>query len=177
MWGSERAAAQNVEGGLQLGVASSTMVSDSAEAGYRTGLVGGAFLELDATNAVSTRIEVRYVMSGATLGSATLALDNVQVPVLLKFDVGGSGVGRTLFVGASIAGRVSSEMRGPVGTTELTNTRAWELGWLAGAGIELDLGGQRLLVDGRYSRGVTGIFNNGGDKIQTLSLSVGWSLF
>lgn len=177
LWGRESAAGQDVSGGVQLGVTSSTLVSDSANAGRRRGVSAGAFLELAPTNSISIRVEVLYATSGATLGGATLALAYVQIPVVLKLDLGGSAVRRTLFAGPSIGGTLVSEIRGPVGTSELTNVRAWELGWVAGAGIEVGIGGQRLLLDGRYSRGVTGVFEDAGDKNQALSLSVGWYLF
>jgi len=160
--GYARPAAAQVGGGVKVGVNWSTVsgrvdIEDGLiDKNLRTGLLAGGFLTFNFVPLLSFEPEVLYSQQGVKLkqGSqeATVELDYVQIPLLLR--IGGSGKGA-----AGLYGLVGPSF-GFTTNTKITQSgqpdfdiddqiKNHDSAIVFGVGITLS----RFLVEGRYSEG------------------------
>lgn len=146
---------------FKIGLAASTIRgSTDSDFSTRTGFAGGLGLGFDlGVSPWSIQPEVLYIVKGA---SATTTLDGIpieatfdltylEVPVLLmrRFDTGGK-VHPRVFAGPSLAYKLDAIVRfkavgGSIEQEETdTTVEDFDFGVVAGAGVEVDVGGQRL---------------------------------
>ena len=161
-----------VKGGVNLADLSGPYLVEGFESSTRTGFIGGAFVAADLSEALSLRVEGLYAMKGAEFEgdfSGTDMLDYVEFPVLLVANVpAGEKFKFSLFAGPTFGFNVNaeteyqSEFQGAGATTVDISDRIkdFEFGAAFGAGGEFVMDSFSIIIDARYSRGVTSVFED-----------------
>lgn len=168
------ALAQERHVGIKLGVNVASAVFEGESAlNYdepKIGLLGGGFAVLPVTGPLAVQIEALFSQKGAKLSvnepdtEFALELDYLDFPVLARLAGPASGTTRLhVFVGPSLGYRMGARSRATFtgfdfATGEVQNIERdvsrFDLGLVAGAGVDI---GRRLVVDGRYSWGLTNL--------------------
>jgi len=174
---SGKAQAQEVSGGVSFRAISSALASDSVGLSHRRGIGASAFLETPAADRIAVRLEVAYAMGGARSGSTTIALDYLQIPLLMRLRLGDGSPHAVVFGGPYHGMKLTAQVRGALGSADLRNVRTSESGWIAGATVEVPVGGRHLELEGRYTRAITGVFEGVTDRNHAFSVGVGLFLF
>ena len=180
MSAASAAAAQGTSFGVKGGVAFSTLSFDpSSEISYdlRSGLVVGGFVAFPLGSRLTIQPEGLFVQKGAKaddLGvSATIKLDYVELPVLVKYRIAG-GPARSfhLLGGPSVAFKVSASSSATFGGTTIEtdnddDIERLDYGVVAGAGMDAG----RFTIDGRFTFGVANV-NKEQDEPESRTRSV-----
>ena len=174
--GGSRVTAQEVSGGVKVGVSFATLSDDSsqdADLDSRTGLVAGGFMTWTMTEHFCVQLEGLYTQKGAAFDqmgvSGTTKLDYFEVPMLFMWTTAPPGAGRTTFQffgGPAAAFKVSSKGSGSfqgesvdVDIPDEDISRV-DLGAVIGAGVAFG----RFTVDGRYTIGQTNLNSRDDDS-------------
>jgi hypothetical protein len=151
--------------GIKGGVNFATLSLDqeiSPDFEYRIGLVAGGFFTFPLGEQFDVQPEALFTQRGATLDAlgvdATIKLDSLEVPVLVRYGLGQGGRGLVLFGGPSVGFKLRAEASASFGGTEADEDISDEIedvdfGLVFGAGWESG----RFSIDGRYTWGLTGI--------------------
>lgn len=157
----------------------------------RVGFQIGAYFTHPLSGALSVQPELHYIQKGAKLdfdsndpkipinGALTIKLAYLELPVLLRYDVGqGTGVRPFFVAGPSLAYRIacqvgiaSAEFSADQdcdsddgdATTEDDQIRKVDAGGIVGAGVHGTFGGRTLSAQLRYSRGLVTITKDASD--------------
>jgi hypothetical protein len=176
---ASRAEVKNL--GIKAGMSITNVFGGSIfEQKFRTGFCGGLFLTYGITSVFSIQPEVLFVMKGSKHGGGigpasyteTLSLEYAEIPVLARFRLPlAKSFGVYLFTGPapafSIRQRVYTKLQS--GDTEeeaLDNVKGFDLGFVAGAGFEFPVNGGTVILDLRYTFGLTSISRGAGDEIR-----------
>lgn len=180
------ASAQDVSGGIYVGVSLASLVNEDAPSERRVGTRLGGFLDLDVTSLLGARLEGVYVMKGVKSvdSDVTVALDYVEIPLLARISLPGS-VAPTLVTGPAFGVKVGAQLQGPFDSFDYGDgVRAFDFGWTIGGGIATAVADRDLLVDVRYTRGLRPVFDFGDptdldadDENQAISVGFGLALF
>ena len=162
----------------------------------RVGLNAGVFLNIPLAGALSLQPEAHYSQQGVTYESnlsstaptASFKIDYVEVPVLLRIDIGpkASSIHPILFGGASGAFRISCNVTATSASTSLTracseNTtstsadpiKKYDASAIAGAGFAVNAMGRAYALTLRYTQGLSSIStDNGGSSPKNATLSI-----
>ena len=170
--GVATAAAQDRQFGLKAGLSAATMSVESAVDGEynkrRIGVIGGGFGVFSLAPGVGLQVEALFTQKGAKLEieeeeniDITLELDYLDIPVLARVNLPGSGSTRFhVFAGPSLGYRMGAKNKISDTTFDLAQgaidnieneIERFDLGLVAGAGADI---GRRLVVDARYSWGL-----------------------
>jgi hypothetical protein len=159
----------------RAGVSIATISGDElGDADSRTGLHVGAALTLPLSGAVGVQVGAAYTQKGATVdidgdepGSATLAVDYIEIPVLLSFGVPTQGsISPRFYFGPAVSFETSCEIQAEaLGMSASIDCSAGEIdtksvtfGALAGAGIDIATSGNlTITLDVAYNLGLTDI--------------------
>ncbi len=162
-----------VGGGIKVGVNLATLSGfNDATTGQRVGLTAGGFLTVGLVPMLKFEPEVLFSMQGSKLhistggvtSDVTAKVDYVQVPLLLRIgNSGKSSASLYAVVGPSFGVLVRHQ-----GVAD--QLKKTDVGAVVGVGVTVS----RLLLEGRYTAGLTD-FNRGGTvyKNRVLSLLVG----
>lgn len=158
----------------------------------RVGFQLGAYLTQPLAGALSVQPELHYIQKGVKLdfdstdpefpinGALTVRLAYLEVPLLLRYDVGqGTGVRPFIVAGPSIAYRIacqvgieSSEFNadqecdaddGDPTTTDNDQVKQFDAGGIVGAGVQGMFGRRTISAQVRYSRGFVTIAKDAGE--------------
>lgn len=137
---------------------------------HRVGLGAGIFAEIPIRPAISTQLELLYVMKGGASLDIELtdssgnpistmrivhAVDYLELPLLARYRVPVQGhVAPTFVVGPSLAYKIS-EKYSPSGMEEGGILSSTDFGIAFGAGLDLGRGRRRWLIEARYTFGMT----------------------
>lgn len=151
------------KGGMSLATMGGADVGDT---GYKAGLGVGAFLEFQVSDVVSIQPELFYMQRGAedTEGGATytMAVDYVEIPVLLRLNVPVEGsVAPYFLVGPSIGFKSGCELRYEEDGVEVrvdceeaeAEIKSIDFGGVVGAGLSFEAGPGNVTVGARYNYG------------------------
>jgi hypothetical protein len=178
-------------GGPKIGVNIANLNGDDAGGSEaKWGLNAGAFLNLGINPAVSFQAEILFSQKGARWTGTnpwfgdvevTAALDYFEFPVLLKLSwpVPGRTVPSILF-GTYFATKLSAtgtlDIAGISTSADIDDVESSDYGLVFAAGLDLLVGTGRIVLDGRYSLGLTTVDEAGLDmKNGTFSVAVGYS--
>ena len=169
--GASPALGQTREVGLKAGVNVASMVDDGETGGYdgrRIGFLAGAFAVLPVRGPLAVQIEALFSQKGAKFdiddqdAEATLELDYLDIPVMLRVQGPASGTTRLHFFGGPSVGiRTGARERltyaaGNFDQGESTNIddliERFDFGVVVGAGVDV---GRRIVVDARYQWGIS----------------------
>lgn len=162
------AQAQQWTGAMRLGGTVTTFDGDLDEATTwkgRSGLMGGIAVGYDLGNGFIPQVDFLYVRKGASgdtvLDDGTpLAIRSdityLEIPVLLQYRLETNGyVHPKILAGPMLAFRLDARISSRVRGTSLEQTEAddtiepRDYGAVAGAGIDVDMGGQRVSFEAR----------------------------
>ena len=153
----------------------------------RQGAITGVYLHLPLNRIVSVRPELLFSLKGGRTvariaGSSTLAdldieLAYLELPLLARLTLPGGRFRPAIFGGPSAGLQIGCDVLiifSPDSTSrltcgqkvrpeageeeeELSQVREWDIGWMAGAAIEMHLPRTTLALQGRYSAGFRSI--------------------
>ena len=166
--------------GVKAGVSAASFLNADFDSDRRVGLTAGGYMDYALTSAMDLRIEALYTQKGVATGSTTVALDYVEVPVLAKVGFVSEGLTPVLYSGFSAGLKVSAKA-GDFDYGDLVHRT--EVSWVLGGGLEFAAGERAILLDVRYTRGLTAVFDFGDpsdsdsdDKNQGISVTIGIGL-
>jgi len=139
----------------------------------RTGIAVGGFVQIDFAGPFALQPEAAYVQKGfdipdlpndPNVDAGSLALDYVEIPVLAKLQVPVAGpITPTVFAGPVVNVNVNAEFDEPRLDTDPRDISDFvsgtEIGGHVGAGLDIEAGVVLLMLDARYTRGLTGVFD------------------
>ncbi|MES2795562.1 MAG: porin family protein [Bacteroidota bacterium] len=164
--------------GVRLGVnragvenVSSITVIPSATVNNRLSINAGVFFNLAFSKIISVQPEINYSEQGYDLtnGIDTERLKNqaINIPILLKATVGGEQIKFFVNGGPYVGYLLKSEKLLKLNETKIsylvdfkaeegkeTTTNRFDYGVQGGAGIQINLGGPKLEIEGRYNYGL-----------------------
>jgi len=153
----------------------------------------GGFFTLDLGGGLQIQPEAYYAQKGASYESSSsiygiaysikgkLKLDYIEIPVLVKYVVQSASVEPFFYAGpylglkASAKGEVTADVEGFGGQTEtedLEDVKSTDFGVVFGAGVSLPLGSIDLIVDGRYTLGLSSISEDLTESVKNGVLSI-----
>jgi hypothetical protein len=155
---SSPAAAQGA--GIKFGPTFATFSSDALDFDNRTGIHAGLFVGGSRDNVVGFQTEFNWLRKNAeTEAGQQIRIDYFQLPLLLRLNAGSSSAnGFALYgiVGPAVELKIADEIQG------ITLDDGFE-----GADVSLVFGGGfevlRIIVEGRYEKGLRRINNNFSD--------------
>ena len=170
------------KGGVNVASQQVTGDTDGPSLDSRIGVVAGGFVTLPLASWLDLQAEGLYSQKGARLKfmgiESTLALDYLDVPVLARIRLGG-GHSRYYAVGGAtmsvlLRARARTKFSGSTEDVDVADqVERFDFGVTAGGGVEIG----RLIIDGRYTFGLTDIDKDTTDashtKNRALSVTAG----
>jgi hypothetical protein len=166
------AAAQSI--GFKLGMTSSTL-DESDDTGVSfdrlTSFGVGGFLRFGPLQIDVLGLTKGSEQSDPTDGDAQIKIDYVEVPVQFVFGLGSSRLSPYLMVGPSVAFEVgcNAEMEDTAGneveadcddSTVFPDRKEMDFGLSGAAGLQIPMGPGAVLLEGRYTHGLSNIFDD-----------------
>lgn len=189
------AAAQSI--GFKLGMTSSTMDASDDEGvsiDRLTSLGVGGFLRL-GFGGMALQVDVLGLTKGSETsstddGDLNIKLDYIEVPVQLVFALGSSRLGPYLMVGPSVAFEVGCNVEAEDANgnelesdcdgagTDFFDRKSMDFGVSGAAGLQIPMGPGAVLLEGRYTHGLSNISDTDTDEVRNRAygLYVGYSI-
>jgi len=150
----------------------------------RTGFTVGGFAKFGIPDSpFSIQPEALYSQQGGELNGNKIKIDYLKIPVLFKYSVApGSTAEPNLFAGPYAALRLIAEQEGGAGGllgggSDISNqTESVDYGFVAGAGLDIEVGNSIFTMDARYILGMADVFNDESGKNRVFSITFGISL-
>ena len=134
----------------------------------------GAFFSFDLSDHFAIQPEIYYVMRGTRTSAfidtldkeikLKLKVDYIDIPVLLKFKIPvGNKIKPFLFIGPYMGIRLNARsfyenlFRNPAEVNYNTAIQSQYVGLVVGGGFEFKLKSMKLILEGRYNLGISGI--------------------
>jgi hypothetical protein len=167
--------------GAQVGYSRADLTGQASDlVESRQGAVTGVYLHLPLNRLLSVRPEILFSLKGGTTlaqvsGSSTIALVDIELaylelPLLARLTLprgrfrpavfGGPSAGLQIGCDFLIIIMPADSVRRTCGEDDITGVREWDLGWIAGAAIEMHLPRTTLALQGRYSTGFRSVLEN-----------------
>jgi Outer membrane protein beta-barrel domain len=171
----------------------STLYNITGTTGIKTkklpGYMGGIVFNLGLSKAISLQPEILYSQQGFEYESGIYfkdMIDIVNVPLLLKVAVGSPKIKIFVNAGPYIGYKLSQKTKTNISGTEETETikfdtddtdgekdNLFDFGAIGGAGLQFNLGGTLLVLEGRYQYGMADPFLYKDGKDATLPKALG----
>jgi hypothetical protein len=159
--------------GAQVGYSRADLTGENSDlVESRQGAVTGVYLHLPMNSVVSVRPEVLFSIKGGRIltlidDSPDVALVDIELaylelPVLARLTLPRGRYRPVLFGGPSVGLQIGCDfgvtspdttVNVTCGQTSESGIREWDLGWIAGAAVEMHLPRTTLALQGRYSAG------------------------
>lgn len=169
-------AAQAQEIGFKLGATFSKVDVDPDDFGNQENLKsfgGGGFIKFGLAG-LGMEVDVLALTKGAKVtgpveGDVNFKIDYVEVPVQLVFGLGSGRFSPYVMVGPSFAFEVGCEVddETTAGDNEIEcddadffDRKSLDIGATGAAGLQIPMGPGSLLVEGRYTHGLTNIYDS-----------------
>lgn len=180
--------------GIMAGVNLASISGDDiSDVDNRTGVLGGVFVTFHLTNSFGIEPEALYSQRGASLSDAgdfdaTIKMDYIEIPVLLRFGIPVVGPIRPFFVAGPSFGfqskcAVTAEGSGVSASVDCDqfdedpeasiDSKSFDLSGVVGAGLDFRLGGTTLMVGARYQHGFSDVVKDASAKNRTWSIVAG----
>ena len=165
----------------------------------RTGLVAGAFGSFGIAENLSIQTEVLFSQKGAKFDTSMTVqgitadvellfkLDYIEVPVLLKYSIPVQGSIRpNLFCGPALAIKSVSKLKVTASalgqsaseTIDIEDVKSTDFGVVFGGGLDIVVGNGRIVLDGRYTLGMSSIDDSSDNediKNRAISVTAGYA--
>lgn len=179
-----------IMGGVNLAKISG---NDVTSADNRTGFLGGVFVTFHLTNTFAIQPEAIYSQRGTSENSdpnfdATIKMDYIDIPVLLRYDIPVVGPIRPFFLAGPAFGiqtkcTIGIEGQGVSASADCDQfsedpeasfeSKTFDLSGVFGAGLDFRLGGHTLMVGARYQHGFSDVVKDASAKSRTWSVVAG----
>jgi hypothetical protein len=164
--------------GAEVGYSRSDLTgNDARQLRSRQGALTGVFLQLPLGGPLSLRPEVLFALKGgraqAPLDSTTVPLEielaYIEVPVLLRATIPGGRVRPTIFGGPAPSLQIGCDLqvvdpvqpvRATCGEADFTLFRDFDIGLVAGAGLEVRWPQSALALEARYNIGLRSLLSD-----------------
>lgn len=187
-----------VKGGVKFGLNSAKLYGDDVneledwvgKLDSRLGFCFGGFVTFSIHEMFAIQPEVLYTMKGAKTEGQVLGetlkvwmnLNYVEIPVLAKLQIPTQGsIKPSLFVGPALgvklSGKAKAEYAGESEEEDIEDIKSTDFGLVFGGGVDFGLGKGYLIVDLRYTLGLTTLseFEDDDVKNGVFSLMIGYS--
>ena len=148
--------------------------NDAGSPDSKTGFCGGLFFMYQFSNMFAVQPEAYYTMKGAKekesvegyTVEATVSLDYIEVPILLKLviPIQGSAVHPAIFAGPAVGfnttHKVKVEIEGQSAEDDIPDIKSTEFALVFGGGVGFPVGSNELGFDVRYILGLTTVDNS-----------------
>jgi hypothetical protein len=187
--GGSAAAQSRAAAGAEVGYSRADLVGENADlVESKQGAITGVYLHLPVSPVVSVRPELLFTLRGGrtvvgkagteNLAVIDLELAYLELPLLARLVLPRGQIRPAVFGGPSVALQIGCDFllitadtaRSTCGQEEesevpllVSQVREWDLGWVAGAAVELYLRRTTLSLQGRYSEGVRSVLEGGVD--------------
>jgi hypothetical protein len=159
--------------GAQVGYSRADLTGENSDlVESRQGAITGVYLHLPMNRVLSLRPELLFSLKGGRIlslvaGSPGVSLIDIELaylelPVLARLTLPRGRYRPVLFGGPSVGLQIGcdfgvtspdSTAHATCGQTDVSGIREWDLGWIAGAAVEMHLPRTTLALQGRYSAG------------------------
>jgi hypothetical protein len=169
--------------GVKAGINLGSIGGDDADGlDGRLAFGAGGFI-VYGMGSINLQIEALFMQKGATASQDgfdfTLGYNYLEVPVALRFDIPSGGqMTPYVFGGAAAAVKISASVSAEGDSADLEDVTPFDLGIVAGGGLQFPAGAGQFLVEARYTYGLISIDDSDGDFSvfqRTLSLMGGYS--
>lgn len=166
--------------GAQAGYSRADLTGEASDlVESRQGAITGVYLHLPVNRIASVRPELLFSLKGgrtvaliagtSTLADLDIELAYLELPLLARLTLPGGRFRPAIFGGPSAGLQIGCDVLiifSPDSTSRLTcgqeeqdlsQVREWDIGWMAGAAIEMHLPRTTLALQGRYSAGFRSI--------------------
>jgi opacity protein-like surface antigen len=138
--------------GIKFGPTFAKFGSEALDFKTRTGLHGGLFFGGNRSGVFGVQTEINWIRknSAAELSSEDIRIDYVQVPVLLRLNIGtdsANGFAVYGIAGPAISLKIADEVNG---ITVDDGFEGADVGLVFGGGVEIT----RFIIEGRYEKGL-----------------------
>jgi hypothetical protein len=143
------------DSGIKFGPTFANFSSDALDFDNRTGLHGGLFFGGNRDGVIGLQGEINWIRKQAELGVRDIRIDYIQIPALLRLNVGsGSPNGFALYgiAGPAVEFKIADEVEG---FTLDDGFESADVSLVFGGGLEV----ARIIVEGRYTKGFRRINN------------------
>ena len=159
--------------GFGFGVKGGVLFSSFREArtDYKNsgGWQGGLFIGGHRAGALGLQTELTYAKRGAKTGSTTTDTYYLEVPLLLRMNLGSTnrntGAIVYFFAGPAADILLKAELEG-IDVKDQFKSLDWNV--IAGAGVEIS----RLLIEGRFNWGLANVLEGPGNELKTQSFAI-----
>ena len=149
--------------GAKAGVNLAEISGDiDGETSLHTGGQGGAFVQAGFNDRWAGRLEMLYVAKGVKVENAGTTIDvmngYIEFPLLAVFEFWTDGmVTPSLFAGPTFGFNISENIEFGESSSDDGAIEGFELGATFGAGLEIPAGRLSIVMDGRYSLGLSDV--------------------
>jgi len=148
--------------GIKAGV-NVARLSHEEQAGSRTGVVAGASIERRLNGPLGLQVEGLYSAKGEESFNTTIAIDYLEIPLLVTLTSAEPGHLRPVFfTGPGVEFKLRTRFGdAPDGIQEGFDqfVLGHEFEWVIGGGLEVPYGGRHLTFEARYTFGLTPVFD------------------
>jgi hypothetical protein len=153
------------EHGIKFGVNFSRLSGSGSDFGSQPGLIFGVFNRVDLKWNFAVQGEIYCSMKGADSLSYEIKMNYLELPTLLVYNIPTGGKIRpNIFVGYYAAFKllaVAKRMYLSGSEDEELEVKKKDSGIVFGGSVLIDIGSGKLIVDARYSKGLSKIVESG----------------
>ncbi|HUR34310.1 MAG TPA: porin family protein [Vicinamibacterales bacterium] len=164
-----RSTAPGIGFGVKAGVLFSSFRDARSDYKSRNGWQGGLFIGGNRAGALGVQTEINYAKKGSKSGSLATDTYYLEIPLLLRMNVGSSnrnaGVNVYAFGGPAADILLKAQLDG-VDIKRQFKDLDWNV--IAGVGVEVS----RILVEGRFNWGLANVLDGPGNELKTQSFAV-----
>jgi hypothetical protein len=148
--------------GFKAGADIANFTGDIEGNATKVGFIGGGFVEYTAAPQIGIQMEILYAMKGTKEdgGDGKLKFNYLEIPVLFKYMVQTQGSVTPFFFAGPQVGFLLSAKADPGGEDIKDGFESVDFGLAFGAGVNVQMQGFVLMLDGRYSLGLTNILKD-----------------
>jgi hypothetical protein len=154
----------SVSAGIKGGVSFTQLHTSGTTAANRTAPDIGFFINKTIFKSVGVQIEGLYASRGYLTTLRTVKMDYLQVPLLVTMSLPKLGIVRPILAtgpeGSLLLRARFGEVEDSKQTTFKNDVKTLEFGWVSSLGLELVFPQGGLLIEGRYTQGLTPAFNS-----------------
>jgi hypothetical protein len=172
--------------GIKAGLNSSKFTGDDvSDLKSKSGFIGGVFVRVGVLGIVAVQPELLYTQKGAKIDSAstkiTYNVNYLEIPLLVRVDIPFVIVRPFLYggptLGFKLSAKTKTEQNGQTNEADINEAKSSDTGIALGVGADLNvLGFGSIVVDLRYTKGLSSFVDPGNVKNEVFSAMVGISL-
>ena len=177
--------------GFKLGATFSTLDVEDVDDDDQNSLTsfgGGGFIRF-GLGGIGLEIDVLALTKGSEVssieeGDAEIKLDYIEVPVQAVFSLGSGRFSPYIMAGPSFGFEIGCEVDDETvdegidcEDADFFDRKSLDIGVTGAAGLQIPMGPGNLLIEGRYTHGLTNIYDNESQTVQNDVKNRSWGIF